>query len=68
MKKTGVIVIQPWLTKSVSKDQNLELSGVEYQAAVSQGFLDEEGSEKAAKTAKGSKKPGKKASPAEETK
>jgi len=65
--KTGVIVVQPWLTKSVSKNQELILNGTEYKAAVAQGFCDEEGNEKAAKTSR-NKRPGKQYNPTDETK
>ena len=68
IKKTGIIVVKPWLTKSVSKDQELSLTDVEYQAAVAQGFCNEEGNEKASKVNKTNKRPGKQNNPTDETK
>ena len=71
INKTGVILVKPWLTKSVTRGQTLDLTQGEYQAATAQGFLEEDGSEneKAAKTKKkSSKRPGSKSSPVEEVK
>ena len=69
IKKTGQILVKPYITKGVSKGQTLNLSDTEYQAATAQGFLDDGGVEKAAKSEKKSnKRPGKNNSPADETK
>ena len=65
IKKTGHILVKPWLTKPVHEGQTIELTTEEYQCASDQGFLEEGGQDKAAKT---SKRPGKKNTPVDETK